>query len=59
MRLPGAKRAGAIAFLQQDPRPAVHKDSGRVYKIAYAGHDIHFTVEADLLTVVDVVKLQV
>lgn len=59
MRLPGAKRAGAIAFLKQDPRPAVHKDPGRLYKIAYAGHDIHFTVEADLLTVVDVVKLQV
>lgn len=56
-RLPEEKRAGAIAFLKQDPRPAVHKDPARVYKIAYAGYDIHFTVEAEQLTVVDVVKL--
>ncbi|MDD7178081.1 MAG: tRNA (N6-threonylcarbamoyladenosine(37)-N6)-methyltransferase TrmO [Lachnospiraceae bacterium] len=56
-RLPEEKRAGAIAFLKQDPRPAVHKDPARVYKIAYAGYDIHFTVEAERLTVVDVVKL--
>lgn len=56
-RLPEEKRAGAIAFLKQDPRPAVHKDPARVYKMAYAGYDIHFTVEAEQLTVVDVVKL--
>lgn len=56
-QLPEEKRAGAIAFLKQDPRPAVHKDPARVYKIAYAGYDIHFTVEAEQLTVVDVVKL--
>ena len=56
-RLPEEKLAGAIAFLKQDPRPAVHKDPARVYKIAYAGYDIHFTVEAERLTVVDVVKL--
>ena len=56
-RLPEEKLAGVIAFLKQDPRPAVHKDPARVYKIAYAGYDIHFTVEAERLTVVDVVKL--
>lgn len=57
MRLPGEKRDGAIAFLTQDPRPAVHRDPGRVYKIAYAGYDIHFTVQEDQLLVVDVVTL--
>lgn len=56
-RLPAEKRAGAIAFLRQDPRPAVHKDPQRVYKIAYAGHDIHFTVQEECLTVLDVVQL--
>ena len=56
-RLPEEKRAGALAFLRQDPRPAVHKDPKRVYKIAYAGYDIHFTVENELLAVVDVVRL--
>ena len=56
-RLPEEKRAGAVAFLQQDPRPAVHRDPGRVYKIAYAGYDIHFTVCDTVLTVSDVVVL--
>lgn len=56
-RLPQKKQAGAFAFLRQDPRPAVHKDPHRVYKTAYAGHDIHFTVSDDCLTVTDVVKL--
>ena len=56
-RLPEEKRAGAAAFLQQDPRPAVHRDPGRVYKIAYAGCDIHFTVCDTVLTVTDVIEL--
>ena len=55
--LPEEKRAGALAFLKQDPRPAVHKDPDRVYKIAYAGHDIHFIVKDEHLIVVDVVNL--
>lgn len=54
-RLAEEKRAGAVAFLQQDPRPAVHKDPDRVYKIAYAGYDIHFTVHDTKLSVTDVV----
>lgn len=57
MRLPEEKRAGAIAFLRQDPRPAVQKDPQRIYKIAYAGYDIHFVVEEERLSVVDVVML--
>lgn len=56
-RLPEEKRAGAIAFLRQDPRPAVHKDPQKIYKIAYAGYDIHFTVREEFLSVVDVVRL--
>jgi len=55
--LPEEKRAGAVAFLRQDPRPAVQNDPRRVYKIAYAGRDIHFTVQGDTLTVVAVKKL--
>ncbi len=56
-RLPEEKRAGALAFLRQDPRPAIHKDETRVYKIAYAGYDIHFTVSNTVLTVCDVLSL--
>ncbi len=50
-RLPQEKRAGAVAFLQQDPRPAVGRDPQRIYKIAYGECDIHFTVEEDRLMV--------
>lgn len=56
-RLPEEKRAGAVAFLRQDPRPAVHKDPQRLYKIAYAGYDIHFTVREGTLGVSDVIRL--
>lgn len=57
VRLPEEKRAGAVAFLRQDPRPAVHKDPQRLYKIAYAGYDIHFTVREGTLGVSDVIRL--
>lgn len=56
-RLPEEKRAGAVAFLRQDPRPAVHRDPQRLYKIAYAGYDIHFTVREGTLEVSDVIRL--
>lgn len=39
-------------ILAQDPRPAYHAshaDPARVYGLAYAGHDIHFTVADGLL----------
>ena len=57
VRIPQEKRAGAVAFLQQDPRPAVGRDPQRVYKIAYGGCDIHFTVEERKLRVTDVMRL--
>lgn len=55
--LPENKRAGAAAFLAQDPRPAVHGDEERIYKIAYAGYDIHFTVKEEVLTIKNVISL--
>ena len=39
-------------ILAQDPRPAYHAgqpDSGRIYGLSYAGREIHFTVENNLL----------
>lgn len=52
--IPQEKRQGAVKFLQQDPRPSHQNQPERVYKIAYAGKDIHFTVQGGRLTVVDV-----
>lgn len=53
-RLPGEKQQGAIKFLRQDPRPSHQNRPDRIYKTAYAGRDIHFTVKEGRLTVVDV-----
>ena len=39
-------------ILAQDPRPAYHAghaDPDRIYGLAYAGHDIHFTVDGGIL----------
>jgi tRNA-Thr(GGU) m(6)t(6)A37 methyltransferase TsaA len=39
-------------ILAEDPRPAYHaghSDPGRVYGLAYAGRDIHFTVDGGIL----------
>ena len=51
------KRDGALEFLAQDPRPGYHDDPARVYRIAYAGKDIHFTVSGNVLTVTGITEI--
>ena len=41
-------------ILAQDPRPQFHDDAARIYGMPYAGRDVHFRVEGDVLTVVDI-----
>lgn len=53
-KLPRDKQAGAIQFLSQDPRPPYHNHPEQIYKIAYAGYDIHFQVQENMLTVREV-----
>lgn len=53
--LPSDKQAAAIAVLSEDPRPHYQNDPTRKYGVCFAGFDIHFTVEGDVLTVVEVV----
>lgn len=54
-RVPAPKLAGLIEVLRQDPRRAGSKhDPGRVYHLAYAGLDVAFTVDGELLRVVDI-----
>lgn len=55
-RLPQDKRDGALEMLQQDPRPPYHNHPEQIYKIAYAGYDIHFQVVDDTLTVTDILN---
>ena len=57
-RLPEDKREAALELLAQDPRPGYQHEPGRAYGMAFAGHDIKFTVTDDVLTVTDVLELK-
>lgn len=52
--LPTEQRAAAFAVLEQDPRPGYSDDKERIYGVLYAGCDIRFRVDGNLLTVVEV-----
>ncbi len=54
VRLLGASRAEMLRkTLELDPRPHYQHDSSRVYGMPFDGHDIHFKVDGDTLTVID------
>ncbi len=55
-RLPEGKREAALGVLTHDPRPSYQRKPDRVYGLTFSGFDIRFQVQADRLTVVDVVK---
>lgn len=55
--LPSDKRLGAIDMLRLDPRPPYHNHEEQIYKIAYAGYDIHFIVMDSRIVVQKVFKL--
>ena len=51
-RLSDSQLATLREILAQDPRPAYHaarNDAGRIYGLSYAGFDLHFTVDGQLL----------
>lgn len=50
-------RKGLIKVLEQDPRPSYQNDPERVYGFPFAGFDVRFSVKQNILTVVDLVKL--
>lgn len=53
-RFPAEKQAAIIAVLKQDPRPSYHNDPTRKYGVAFAGHDVRFVVNGEVLTVIEV-----
>lgn len=53
-KIPRSKRDAAIGVLSHDPRPSYQRKPGRVYGLTFAGYDIRFTVEQDVLTVIEV-----
>ncbi len=57
-KLPADRQEAALAILAEDPRPAYQDDPQRRYGVAFAGLDIRFHVEGDILTVCEVVPYQ-
>ncbi len=55
-RLPEKKRQAALQVLEQDPRAAYNKQPDYVYGMEFAGFDIRFQVQDDVLTVCDVIS---
>ena len=53
-KLPQASRAALPAVLAQDPRPSYQNDPERVYGMVFAGFNVRFRVEDDVLTVLDI-----
>ena len=54
--LPEDKRDATIGVLSHDPRPSYQRSPERVYGLSFAGYDIRFTVEENILTVREVLK---
>ena len=54
---PKDKQEAAIGVLSHDPRPSYQRKPDRVYGITFAGFDIRFTVNEDVLLVKEVVAL--
>lgn len=50
-KVPESHRSALLGVLSQDPRPSYQNDPSRVYGMAFAGFDVRFTVEGDLLKV--------
>lgn len=50
-QVPKEKRGALLGVLAQDPRPSYQHDPQRVYGMAFAGLEVRFTVEGNILTV--------
>ena len=50
-QVPEDKREALIGVLSRDPRPSYQHDPERVYGMAFAGLEVHFSVDGDVLHV--------
>ena len=55
-RVPEGKRDALTGVLANDPRPRYQHDSSRVYALEFAGLEVKFTVDGDVLTVISAEK---
>lgn len=56
-KLPEELRERVLAVLRQDPRAAYNKKADYIYGMQFAGYDIRFAVEEDVLVVKDIVAI--
>lgn len=54
-KIPEDRRAGLLGVLAQDPRPSYQDDPERAYGMNFAGVDVRFRVQENVLIVFDVV----
>ena len=52
----GSRSVALKKVLAEDPRPAYQKEAGRVYGFSFAGQEIRFQVNGNVLTVCGVEK---
>ena len=50
-KVPEDKREVLVQILSQDPRPSYQNDPERIYGMEYAGMEVKFRVEGDVLQV--------
>lgn len=55
--IPEERREALMGILALDPRPPYQNDPERVYGLTFAGFDIRFTVQGNVLSVCEVVAL--
>ena len=54
--LPEDKQPALLDVLSHDPRPSYQKDTDRIYGLEFAGFDVRFTVQNNILTVTEICK---
>ena len=55
--IPHQKQSALKSVLAQDPRPGYQDIPERIYGIEFAGFDVRFTVENNILTVIDIEQI--
>lgn len=53
-KIPEGKQNALIGILRHDPRPAYQNDPDRIYGVRYMNFDVHFKVNEQKLTVIDI-----
>lgn len=53
-KIPAEKREALMQVLSLDPRPAYSEDGERVYGMDFAGYNVRFSVEGNILNIKDI-----